>query len=123
MRQSSANEYKTRQGKVIHWELRKKLKFDRTNKRYRHNLEFFLKIETHKLLRDFEKQTDNLILARRPDLEIIKNKTKNCRIVDFAVLADHSVKLKEIEKRDKYLDLAREQKAMELEGDSDTNCN
>ena len=30
------------------------------------------------------------------------------RIVDFSVPVDHRVKLKESEKRDKYLDLARE---------------
>ena len=29
-----------------------------------------------------------------------------CKIVDFAVPADHIIKLKENEKRDKYLDLA-----------------
>ena len=47
-----------------------------------------------------------------------------CRIVDFAVLADHRVKLKEIEKKDKYMDLARElKKVMELESDGDTNYN
>ena len=41
----------------------------------------------------------------------------------FALLADHSVKIKEIEKRDKYLDLARElKKTIEYESDSDTNC-
>ena len=33
-----------------------------------------------------------------------------CRIVNFAVPADHRVKLKESEKRVKYLDLARELK-------------
>ena len=33
-----------------------------------------------------------------------------CKIVDFAVLADHEMKLKESEKKDKYLDLARESK-------------
>ena len=31
-----------------------------------------------------------------------------CKSVDFAVLADHKIKLKEREKKDKYLDLARE---------------
>ena len=31
-----------------------------------------------------------------------------CQIVYFVVPADHRVKLKENEKRDKYLDLARE---------------
>ena len=48
--------------------------------------------------------------------------------MDFAVSADHKVKLKETEKSDKYLDLARElknkqKKAMEHESNSDTNCN
>ena len=32
---------------------------------------------------------------------------KICKIIDFAVPADHRIKLKEREKRDKYLDLAR----------------
>ena len=41
---------------------------------------------------------------------IIKLKKEICKIVDFAVPADHRIKLKECEKRDKYLDLARELK-------------
>ena len=32
--------------------------------------------EMHKVLWDFEKQTDHLILARRPDLVIVKKKKK-----------------------------------------------
>ena len=34
------------------------------------------------------------------------------KIVDFAVPADHRIKLKENEKKDKYLDLARELKQL-----------
>ena len=42
--------------------------------------------------------------------------------MDFAVPADHRLKLKESEKKDKYLDLARElKKTMEHEGDNYTN--
>ena len=52
--------------------------------------------------------TDPLISARRPDFIIINKKEKICKIVDFAVPADHRVKLKECEKKDKYLDLTRE---------------
>ena len=37
---------------------------------------------------------------------------RTCKIVDFAVLADHRVKLKENEKKDKYLELAREWKKL-----------
>ena len=44
--------------------------------------------------------------------------------MDFAVPADHRVKLKEIEKKDKYLDHARELKeTIEHEHDGDTNYN
>ena len=41
-----------------------------------------------------------------------QKKKRTCRIVDFAVLADHRVKLKESEKKDKYLDLARKSKKL-----------
>ena len=39
-----------------------------------------------------------------------RKKKRTCRIMDFAFRADHGVKLKECEKRDKYLDLAKERK-------------
>ena len=44
-------------------------------------------------------------------------------MADLAVPAAYSVKIKEIEKSDRNLDLARELKNMEHEGDDDTNCN
>ena len=51
-------------------------------------------------------------------------KKKTCKIVDIAVLADYRVKLKECEKRDKYLDLARElKKTLEYESDDYPICN
>ena len=53
---------------------------------------------------------DPLISARRPDLIIIKKKKSSCKIVNFVVLADLRIKLKESGKKDKYLDLARELK-------------
>ena len=77
-----------------------------------HNPESVLENEMHKLLWDFETQTDHLILARRPDLVIIKKKERTYKIVDFAVSVDHRIKLKESEKRDKYMDLARELKKL-----------
>ena len=70
-----------------------------------------LENDTHKLLWDFNIQTDHLIPARRPDLIIINKKKTICKIVDFAVPADHRINLKECEKKDKYLDLARELKS------------
>ena len=106
-------EYKTRHnwvGKGIHWELCKSLKFDQRNKWYMHNSESVQKNKMHKLLCDFEIQMDHQISARRPDLIIFNKKERICRIVDFTTLVDHKVKLKESEKRDKYLNLARELK-------------
>ena len=53
-----------------------------------------------------------------------QKKKRICKIVYFAVPADHRIKLKECEKKDKYLDFARElKKTMEREGDNYTNCN
>ena len=67
--------------------------------------------DTHKLLWNFDIHTDHLISARRPDLIITnKKKKRTYKIVDLAVPPDHRIKLKECEKKDKYLDLARELK-------------
>ena len=78
-------------GKMIHWETSKKFKFDHTNKRYMYNPASVLENDTHKLQWDFNIQTDHLIPARRPNLIIINIKKKSiCKIVDFAVPADHN---------------------------------
>ena len=70
-----------------------------------HNPESVLEDETHKLLWDFDIQTDHLNSARRPD-QVKK------RVVDFDVPVNHKVKLKESEKKDKYLNFARELKKL-----------
>ena len=90
----------------------KKFKFDYTNKWYMHNPASVLENYTHKLLSDFDIHTDHLISARRLNLIINNKKKRTCKIVDFAVPADHRIKLKECEKKDKYLDLARELKKL-----------
>ena len=97
-------------GKVILWELCKKLMFDHTKKCYMHNPKSVLENDTHKFLRDFEIQTDHLITARRPDILMINKNEIICRIVDFFVPADYRVKMRESEKRGKYLYLAMELK-------------
>ena len=80
-----------------------------------HNPAPVLENDMHKLLWNFNIPTDHLIPARRPDLIIINNnkkKTRICKIIDFAVPADHRINLKECGKKDKYLDLARELKKL-----------
>ena len=56
-------------------------------------------------LKDFEIQTDLLILARNPD-QLTKKGLVNC-----SGRVEHRVKIKENENRDKYLGLVRELKS------------
>ena len=115
MQQISSKRVKARHDwvcKVIYRELCKTMKFDHTSKWYMHNQESVLENNMHKILWDFEIQTDHLISVRRPDLVIVNKNKRICRIVDFVVLVDHSVRLKENEKKNKYLDLARELKKL-----------
>ena len=53
--------------------------------------------ETDKIFCDFEIHIDHLISARRQDQVIVNEKKRTWLIVDFAIPADHSVKLKECE--------------------------
>ena len=70
-----------------------------------------LENNTHNLQWDFDIHTDHQILARRPDLILInkkkkkkkKKKKRNYKIVALVVLADNRIKLKEFERKDKYL--------------------
>ena len=41
-----------------------------------HNPEFVLENETHKIIWNFEVQTDRLVLVREPDLVIVKKKKR-----------------------------------------------
>ena len=90
----------------------RKFQFNHTNKSYLRNPAPVRENDSHKLLWDFNIQTVHIIPARTPGLIIINNNKKKriCKIVDFAVPADHRINLKESEKKDKYLDLARELK-------------
>ena len=73
-------------GEGDHWELCKKFKLDHTDKWYMHNPETVQENWMHKIIWNFEIQTDHPISAR---------------ILDLAVPADHEVRLKENKKRDK----------------------
>ena len=76
-----------------------------------HNPAPVLENDTHKLLWDFDIHMDQLIPTRRPTINK-KKETRICKIVEFAVPADHRINLKESEKKDNYLDLARELKKL-----------
>ena len=88
----------------------KKFKFNHPKIWYMHNPTSVLLNNSYKLLCDLDIQTDHLISVRRPCLIIIKKKP--CKFMDFAVSADHKIKLKENEKKYKDVDLARELKTL-----------
>ena len=87
-------------GNVILRERCKKFKFDHANKWYMLNLAAVLENGPHKLLWDYDIQTDHLISARRSDLIIFDNKKENLQ--NSRLPADHRIKLKECEKTDMY---------------------
>ena len=77
-----------------------------------HNSEPVQENDTHKLLWDFDIHTDYLISARRPDLIIINKIKENLQNFGLCCPSDQRIKLKEREKKDKYLDLTRELKRL-----------
>ena len=57
--------------------------------------------------------TDHIITARRPDIIFIDKKHHECQIIDFLIIPYNTrVDDKEVEKIEKYLDLARELKKL-----------
>ena len=108
-------EYKRRHdwvGKRIHWEVCRKNGIEVKPKWYEHQPEAVQENERYKILWDFNIQTDHVIEARRPDMIVIDKETKFAKIIDFAIPYDSRVNSKEVEKTEKYQDLAREIKKL-----------
>ena len=59
-------------------------------------------------MRDFSIQTDHVIEAGRPDLVLVDEKEKICKIIDIAVPGDSRIEEKEKDKIEKYQGLARQ---------------
>ena len=98
--------------KRIHWELCKRITFYYADEWYLCKTEAVIENEMHEILWDFEIHTDVHIQAKRPNHVSIKKKKKTCQLVDFTISTNHIVKMKENEKLNKYLDLARELKKL-----------
>ena len=107
-------EYKKRHdwvGRRIHWEICRVNSIHVKSRWYKHQPEAVIENESCKILWDFTVQTDHFITARRPDVIFIDKKYHECQIIiDFAIPYDTRVDNKEVEKIEKYLDLARELK-------------
>ena len=107
------NDYKRRHdlvGKKIHWEICRKFGIEVSKKWNQHEPETVVENEKSKILWGMKIQTDHVIEARRPDMVVIDKAKNHCQIIDFAVQYDSRVEQKELEKKEKYQDLARELK-------------
>ena len=107
-------------GKVIQWEVCKKLKFEHVNKWYMHNPESVLENETHIVLRDFKIQTDNLISVRGPDWETVNEKENllNSGLCHLGRLRSKFLK----KRKERKIPRPRTKKTME-HSDGNTNSN
>ena len=111
----SQTEYKARHDKVsaaVHWSLCKEYGFDHSSKWYEHRAEKVLENDDVKLLWDFHVQSDHVIEHCRPDLLLVKKKSKEAIIIDIAVPGDVRITDKEQDKILKYQDLKREIKTV-----------
>jgi Reverse transcriptase (RNA-dependent DNA polymerase) len=104
-------DYKGRHDRVatlIHWSLCKQYGFPRSDNWWSHQAEKVLENDDFKVLWDFSIRTDKVIEAHRPDIVIVDKRSKEALLVDVAIPGDARVASKEIEKINKYQDLAIE---------------
>ena len=78
------------------------------DKWYEHEPESVLENEDYKILWDFSIHIDHVIGVRRPDLVVVDEKERICKIIDFAVPGDSRIEEKGKDEIEKYQDLGRE---------------
>ena len=74
-------------GKLINWELCKRLKFGFADEWFMHKPESVPENEIHKILLDFEIQIHHLIPTKMPGFVLINKRWRTCHVLDFAILA------------------------------------
>ena len=62
-----------------------------------HKSESVLENKTYKILIDFDIEMDHLMSSKRSEIMMINKVKRICRLADFAVPANHRVKIKESE--------------------------
>ena len=131
-RELTQREYKTRHdwvGKVVHWELCKKLKFNYTTKWYMYKSESILVNETRKILLEFKMQPSNHHeKSRLSKKKKKKEKKENLSSTRFCWPAGSAKSHTQSEnqrkrKEGQILRPCQRSKNVEHESNGDTNCN
>ena len=102
------NQYKKRHDQVasaLHWSMCKNHNISCSEKWYNHHAEKVIETDEVKILWDFNIHTGHVIEHRRPDIVLIKKKTKKMYIVDIAVPGDTRIKSREQDKVLAYQEL------------------
>ena len=114
--QLAGHEYKlwrhNKVAQVLHWHMCDVYGFERAERWYDHTPEPVLENDEHKILWDFQIQTDHQLKNNRPDLVVVDKKARDCIILDVACPFDTRIIQKENEKVEKYQDLKREIKRL-----------
>ena len=96
---------------LYHWKLCGSYQLERAGKWYEHQPNGVIESDEVKILWDVNMQCDSLIECR-PDIVVVLEKKKECKIIDIAVPRGSRIVEKEIEKMEKYDDLKSEIKRM-----------
>ena len=94
----------------IHWEICGATGIHVKSKWYEHQPEVVIENDSCKFLWNFTVHTDHFITARRTDIIFIDKEHHEYQKIDFVIPYDTRVDDKEVEKIEKYLDLAKELK-------------
>ena len=104
-------EYKRRHdwvGRHIHWEICGANSIHVKSKWYEHQPKAVIENNSCKILWYFTVQTDHFVSAKRPGMIFIDKEHHECQIIDFTIPCDTRLDDKEVEKIEKYFNLARE---------------
>ena len=93
---------------VLHWEMCNCYGFKRSDRWHNYAIQPVLKNENHKILWDFNIQTDHKLEHNRPDIVVIEKKSRKAWIYDIACPFETRVIHKENKKVERYQDLKRE---------------
>ena len=101
--------------KVIHWEL---CEFNCIDKKYTHWSESVLENMAHKILWDFEIQTNHSFQLRRPDVVLTNKRERTRQLVYFSHFSRLQIENRRKRKLDEWMEIPGDKKIAEYWSDN-----